>query len=161
MLKALRNWTPWTVVARPMDKLSLQHLNSLLQAAAQERRQQVPRHILRISMQRPSMKNVSAKKLGTSSPDKWTKWNCLTKKRNSLNKKYFTRSLKTTDYKGLNLLWRTSFQERLLEEEHSEKCVFADTGRQMKLLRSRRWRSKRCFIKIKLHMCEPKETFFP
>jgi hypothetical protein len=71
------------------------------QATVQKRKPLVQRLILNINMLKLSIKKEKGKKHGTNCRNRWSRWDFLNRKKNSLNKKYYIKNLKITGFKEL------------------------------------------------------------
>ena len=91
-----------------------------------ERKLQVQRHILRTSMPRPNMKNVSVKRLGINSNVKWNLWVYLNKKKRLLNKRSCIKKARIIVCSVLRFLYMISSLVRLLEEVPLVKLEYAE-----------------------------------
>ena len=102
------------------------------QATAQKRKLPVRRHTLNINMQKLSIKKKKGRKHGTNCRDRWSRWDYLNRKKNSLNKKYYIKNLKITGFKELRFQLKTLFQGKLLGEELLERLEYVEIKNQMK-----------------------------
>lgn len=101
-------------------------------ATAQKRKLPVRRHTLNINTQKLSIKKKKGRKHGTNCRDRWSRWDYLNRKKNSLNKRYCIKNLKIIGFKEPRFRWKTSFLEKSLEEERLEKWESVEIENQMK-----------------------------
>lgn len=101
-------------------------------ATAQKRKLPVRRHTLNINTQKQSIKKKKGRKHGTNCRGRWSRWDYLNRKKNSLNKRYCIKNLKIIGFREPKFRLKTLFLEKSLEEEHLEKLESVEIENQMK-----------------------------